>query len=47
VGYRDNTQNGSKTAAQPSTDNVAMDITATRAETGRSVLLAASNGAAE
>jgi hypothetical protein len=38
---------GSKTAAQPSIDNVAMDIIAARAESGRSVLLAASSDAAE
>jgi hypothetical protein len=41
------THNGSKTAVQPSTDNVAMDIIAARAESGRSPLLAASNDAAE
>jgi hypothetical protein len=39
--------NGSKTAVQPSTDNVTMDINAARAESGRSVLLAASSDAAE
>ena len=39
--------NGSKTAVQPSTDNVTTDIIAARAERGRSVLLAASGDAAE
>lgn len=39
--------NGSKTAVQPSTDNVAIEIIAARVESGRSVLLAASSGMAE
>ena len=39
--------NGSKTTAQPSTDNVAMDIIAARAESGRSLLLAAPSEATE
>ena len=39
--------NGSNTTAQPSTDNVAMDIIAARAESGCSQSLAVSSDAAE
>jgi hypothetical protein len=39
--------NGNKTTAQPSTDKVAMDIIAARAESGRSSPLAASSDASE
>ena len=47
VGYWAIAQKGSKTAVQPSTDNVTIDTIAARAESGRSVLLAASSDAAE
>jgi hypothetical protein len=47
VRYWATIQNGSKTAAQPSADNVAIDIIAARGESGCSVLLAASSDAVE
>jgi hypothetical protein len=41
------THNGSKITAQPSTDNVVMDIIAARAESGRWLVLAAPSDATE